>query len=190
MPETVRFPRAAGDDRMPLLAQRLDHVAAVDADRLPGTAMVASIPLDIADDAGRADLRLRDRHLGNATAGRLQRLDTTGHRFERASSATCHREFVESMHHAMSGHDQIAIDADGLFGLRRDGPLVGAIEHVADQVVGVGKRAFEVVAAPARSVEPAVTAAERGHGRSSTLTVPLASRVTSRCRSHSGRLVG
>ncbi|HUV18712.1 MAG TPA: hypothetical protein VMW33_09555, partial [Ilumatobacteraceae bacterium] len=62
--------------------------------------------------------------------------------------ATGRREFVQSMHHRMGGHNGVAvIDLDGLPGAG-DGPLDSAFEHETDQVVGVGKGSFEVVAAP------------------------------------------
>ena len=148
------------------------------------------VTLHVSDHARWTDVGDWDRGLRHTAARGLHRLDATDHRFERVGPAARKGDIAEAMHHRVCRHDRIIVDRDRSGGRRNDVGVVGvvgAFDDVADQVVGVGQGAFDVVVAPAGSIEAALDANERGQGRSSTEIVPVESRVTSRWRSHSGR---
>ena len=159
MPLIVRFsPAPPATIGCPWCTRKsLDDVAAVQADRLPGSAMVSAVALHVAEHTSRARSRrprpmpwapLRRRPAANRCRPSVR---------TRRPRGRIRRKFVETgrVHRAMGGHHDVAVvELDGELGGSGDERLVRAFQHITDQVVAVGKRPFEVVAAPARSIEP------------------------------------
>jgi len=77
--------------------------------------------------------------------------------YERVGLAAHRGDGMEAVRHRLRRHGRVQID-DGRLGRRRchEG-VVGAFEDVADQVVGVSQGVFDVVVAPAGSVESTLT---------------------------------